>query len=318
MEDFRSTPPSSRALHPFRSLLVLLGFVLLGMSLGGLLAGFLIAGWAALDGSQSVTDVADLLTNPADHPGSWHLLMLIQAVSHLCSFLLPSLLFQRWIERRSWADFNARPLGAVRAVGLVALLTIAFMPLNGLIIEWNQGIDLPDSWQGLENWMRQKEDQLSGLTEFLTDFTSPLDLVFALLVIGVIPGIGEEVLFRGLVQRKLAEWSGNVHVAIWVSALIFSAIHVQFFGFVPRTLLGALFGYLYVWSGNIWVPILAHTVNNGFTVLMVWLYHRKLISIDIENTDSVPLTGAIVSLLLTIGLLTFFRKSNQLPSQPYV
>ncbi|GAB3334536.1 hypothetical protein GCM10027299_42830 [Larkinella ripae] len=317
MEDFRSTSPSSNTLHPFRSLLVLLGFVLLGMSLGGLLAGMFLAVWAT-SGGQDVSDIADILSHPAEYPGSWHLLMLIQAVSHLCTFLLPCLLYLRWIERRSWSDFNARPLAAVKAVGVVALLTITFMPLNGLIIEWNQNLELPDALKGLEEWMRQKEDQMGELTKFLTDFTSPLDLVFALLTIGIIPGIGEEVLFRGMLQRKLAQWTGNGHIAVWVAALIFSAIHIQFYGFVPRALLGALFGYLYVWSGNIWVPILAHAVNNGFTVLMVWLHRRHLISVDIENTDSVPLTGALISLVLTIGFLTFFRKSNQSPSQPYV
>ncbi|WP_138993850.1 CPBP family intramembrane glutamic endopeptidase [Larkinella sp. C7] len=318
MEDFRLTPSSNPPLHPFRSLLVLLGFVLLGMSLGGLLAGVFLTAWASASGNTSVTDITGILTNPADYPGSWHLLMLIQAVSHLCSFLLPCVLYLRWIERKSWSEFNARPLTVVQSVGLVALLTITFMPFNGLIIEWNQNLDLPDSLAGLEAWMKQKEDQISGLTTFLTDFNSPLDLVIALVVIGVIPGIGEEVLFRGMVQRKLAQWTGNVHVAIWVSALIFSAIHVQFYGFVPRALLGALFGYVYVWSGNIWVPILAHAVNNGFTVLMVWLYHRQMISVDIENTNSVPLTGALISLLLTIGFLAFFRKTNQSSSQPYV
>ncbi|MGV3559178.1 CPBP family intramembrane glutamic endopeptidase [Larkinella arboricola] len=317
MEDFRSTSPSTNPLHPLRSLLVLLGFILLGMSLGGLLAGLFLAGWATT-GGHDVGEITDVLSNPADYPGSWPLLMLIQAVSHLCSFLLPSLLYLRWIEHRGWADFNARPLSAVQAVGLVALLTITFMPFNGLIIEWNQNLDFPDALRGLEEWMKQKEDQISELTTFLTNFSSPLELVIALVVIAIIPGIGEEVLFRGLLQRKLAQWTGNVHVAIWVAAIIFSAIHVQFYGFVPRVLLGALFGYLYVWSGNLWVAILAHAVNNGFTVFMVWLYHRKMISIDIENTDSVPWTGAVISLILTIGFLVFFRKSNQSSSQPYV
>ncbi|WP_460636020.1 lysostaphin resistance A-like protein [Larkinella harenae] len=318
MEDFRVTSPPSNPLHPFRGLLVLLGFVLLGMSLGGLLAGFVLAGWAASSGSQRISDITDLLTNPADYPGSWHLLMMIQAISHVCTFLLPGLLYLRWIEHRGWSDFNSRPLSAVQSVGLVALLTIAFMPFNGLIIEWNQQLELPEALRGLEEWMRQKEDQMSELTMFLTNFTSPLDLAIAIVVIAILPGIGEEVLFRGLLQRKLAQWTGNAHVAIWLAALIFSAIHVQFYGFVPRALLGALFGYLYAWSGNLWVPILAHAVNNGFTVLMAWLYHRKMISIDIENTESVPLTGAVISLLLTIGFLVFFRKSNQSPSQPYV
>lgn len=317
MEDFRSASSSGTPLHPFRSLLVLLGFILLGMSLGGLLAGLFLAGWAT-SGGHDVSDIADILNNPADYSGSWQLLMLVQAVSHLCSFLLPCLLYLRWVEHRGWSDFNARPLSAVQALGLVILLTITFMPFNGLVIEWNQRLDLPDALRGLEEWMKQKEDQISELTTFLTDFSSPLELAMAVLVIAIIPGIGEEVLFRGLLQRKLAQWTGNVHVAIWVAAVIFSAIHVQFYGFVPRVLLGALFGYLYVWSGNLWVAILSHAVNNGFTVLMVWLYHRKMISIDIENTETVPWTGALISLLLTIGLLVFFRKSNQSSSQPYV
>lgn len=318
MEEFRSTTSPGRSLHPVRSLLVLLGIVLLGMSLGGFLAALFIAGWVTVSGEHAISDISDILANPADYSGSWQLLMLIQAVSHLCTFLLPSLLFLRWIENRGWSDLNNRSLSAVRSLGLVVVVTIAFMPFNGLIIEWNQNLDFPEALKGLEEWMRQKEDQMGGLTKFLTDFTSPFDLLIALMVIGIIPGIGEEVLFRGILQRTLARWTGNVHVAIWVSALIFSAIHIQFYGFVPRALLGALFGYLYVWSGNLWVPILAHAVNNGFTVLMVWLYRQKMISVDIENTDTVPWTGALISLLLTIGFLTFFRKTNQSPSQPYV
>ncbi|WP_128547856.1 CPBP family intramembrane glutamic endopeptidase [Larkinella soli] len=317
MEDFRATAPNTNRLHPLRSLLILLGFILLGMSIGSMIAGAVIVAWAAA-GGNTVTNAFDLLNHPKDFAGSWYLLMFVQGISHLFSFLVPCLLYLRFIEHRPAGDLNDRPLSTVQALGVVVLLTIAFMPFDGLIIEWNRNMSLPDSLSGLENWMRQKEDQLSELTTFLTTFTTPWQLAIAIFVIGVIPAIGEEVLFRGLVQRKLQQWFGNPHLAVWIAALIFSAIHVQFYGFIPRTLLGALFGYLYVWSGNLWVPILAHFVNNGFTVLMVWLYRRQMVSIDIENTDSVPLTGALFSLLLTVGFLIYFRRSNQLPSHPYV
>ncbi|WP_266367234.1 CPBP family intramembrane glutamic endopeptidase [Tellurirhabdus rosea] len=300
-------------------MLILLGFVLIGMSVGGLLAMVVLLGWTTAQGEDAVLNAGEMLTNPELFEGSWYALMMVQAVSHAFTFLVPCLLFWRLFEGRRWADFNARPLSAVQSVGLVALLTIAFMPLNGLVIDWNQGLELPPVLESLETWMKQKEEQLGKLTAFLTTFSTPLQLVIAVFVIAVLPAVGEELLFRGIVQRKLIEWTANVHAGIWIAAFIFSAIHMQFYGFIPRVLLGALFGYLYVWSRNLWVPILAHFVNNGFTVLMVWLYRQKMVSVDIENTDSVPLTGAFFSLLLTIGFLYYFRKSNQSArSHPYV
>lgn len=315
----RVDAPVAGERHPLGSLLILLGFVLIGASLGGILSAVILGGWALAQGEDTALNIGQLLSNPERFEGSWPLLMVVQAVSHLFTFLLPCLLFWRFIERRRWTDFHLQPLSAVQAVGLVALLTIAFMPFNGLVIEWNQGLDLPAGLNGLEQWMKDKEDQLAKLTTFLTTFQSVPELLLALLVIAVIPAIGEEVLFRGIVQNKLIRWTGSVHAAIWLAAAIFSAIHIQFYGFFPRMLLGALFGYLYVWSGNLWVPILAHFVNNGFTVLMVWLYRRQMVGIDIENTDSVPLTGAFFSLLLTTVFLFYFRRSNSTSREnPYV
>jgi len=318
MEDLRTTQAPGFRLHPFRSLLILLGFVLIGMSVGGLLAMVALLGWTTAQGEDAVLNMAEIMTSPELFAGGWYALMLVQAVSHVFTFLVPSLLFWRLLEGRRWRDFQARPLAAVPSLALVALLTVSFMPFNGLIIDWNQGIELPALLESLEQWMKDKEAQLGKLTTFLTTFSSPLQLLVALGVIAVLPAIGEEVLFRGIVQRKLTEWTASVHAGIWLAAVVFSAIHVQFYGFVPRVLLGALFGYLYVWSRNLWVPILAHFVNNGFTVLMVWLHRQKLVSVDIENTRSVPLAGAFFSLLLTIGFLYYFRKRNlSARSQPH-
>ncbi|WP_234733188.1 CPBP family intramembrane glutamic endopeptidase [Tellurirhabdus bombi] len=318
MTELRSNNPLAEGLHPLRSIILLLGFVLVGMSLGSIVSALLLVIWSTMQDGGAARNTFELLSNPEAFSGSWYLLILIQGISHALTFLVPCLLYWRMMERRRWKDFNPRPLSTVNSLALVVLLTIAFMPFNGLIIEWNQNINLPPAFEGLEEWMKQKEDQLTKLTTFLVSFDSPVQLMLALVVVGALPGIGEEVLFRGLLQRKLGQWTGNTHAAIWIAAAIFSAIHFQFYGFFPRMLLGALFGYLYAWSGNLWVPILAHFVNNGFTVLMVWLYRQRVVPIDIENTNSVPLTGAFFSLLLTIGLLYYFRKSNQAArSHPY-
>jgi uncharacterized protein len=187
------------------------------------------------------------------------------------------------------------------------VLVIAFIPFNDLIIQWNNTLNLPKFLQPVEQWMRDKEDSLRELTQLLTGFQGLNQLALGLLVIAVIPAVGEELLFRGLLQNKLLAVTRNVHVSIWLAAMVFSAIHVQFFGFFPRMLLGALFGYLYVWSGNLWVSILAHFVNNGFTLIMMYLYQQKVSGYNIENEEHIPWSLALLSLALVVGILVYLR-----------
>ncbi len=297
---------------PLSSLLLLVGSVLLGMTVGAVLAtgaAYLIS---MLSGNGPAPELMDLLRHPARYPNAWPTIMIVQGISHVCSFLLPALVFWYLFEKQQWSDFQLRPITEVGGLGLVIMLVIAFMPLNGLIIQWNQGLEFPDTLSPVEQWMRAKENELGELTKYLTTFTTPGQLVLALFVIAILPAIGEEVLFRGVIQRRFTDWmGGNPHVGIWLSAAVFSAIHMQFYGFFPRLLLGALFGYLYFWAGNLWVPILAHFVNNGFTVLMVYLRQRQVVSVNIEDTERVSATAGLFSFLLCLGLLYYFRRTNQ-------
>ncbi|GHB76235.1 CPBP family intramembrane glutamic endopeptidase [Persicitalea jodogahamensis] len=295
---------SSRVPNTWRSLLVLVGFILVGMSVGNMLAVlFLMKFLGSGEGMAGIEIVSTLIQSPESVPNGWYGLMLLQATAHVSTYLIPPILYWSYIERRSLPDFRTRALTPPQFWGLTLLVVLAFMPLNGLIIEWNQGMVLPDFLSGVEQWMRDKEEQLEGLTNFLTDFDSPTQFAIALLVIGIIPAIGEEVLFRGVLQRKLMEEWLNPHLAIWVAAALFSAIHVQFYGFIPRMLLGALFGYLYYWSGSLWVAIFAHFVNNGFMVMMLYLYHQKMVDYNIEDNESVPWSAALISLVATSALL---------------
>jgi len=306
------TPQGASSRPPtIGGLTMLVGFVLIG----GVISTYLLLGILALAKGMDFTGIQaylkQLISNPAALSGSWYELMLVQGVNHLGTYLLPSLLYWYWIERRTWHQFNNRPVSAVAGIGLVVLIVISFMPFDSLIIEWNQNLHLPETLSPVEQWMRNQEKSLAGMSKFLTTFQGPDQLIIAMLVIGVIASIGEETLFRGILQRNLTVWTGNPHIGIWLAAALFSAIHVQFLGFFPRMLLGALFGYLYLWSGNLWVPILAHFVNNGFTVLMVYMHQKKLVSVDIERTESIPMAGVLVSGLITLGLLVYFQKRNQ-------
>lgn len=291
---------------------LLFGFIMLGMTLGALAAALVVGAGAAASGG-TIRGVTELLKNPAGAPNGWWWLMVVQALSHVSTFTLPALLYWFTIDKRKLTDFNGKPAHRVMGWGLVILLTVAFMPVNGLIIEWNQLLKLPESLAPLERWMRAKEDQAAGLTKFLTTFRTVPQLLMALFTIAILPAIGEEVLFRGVLQRKFIVWTGSLHVGIWLAAALFSAIHLQFYGFIPRMLLGALFGYLYVWSGNLWVPILAHFVNNGFSVLMIFLYQRRLTTIDVDSTESVPLTAALLGAVVSAVALVLFKRMNRRP-----
>ena len=290
---------------------MLVGFVLMGGVVSTMLLLGILLIVKGIDVAEAQAYLMQLALKPTASVGGWYELMGLQAINHVGTFLLPALAYWYLIERRTWEQFNTRPLWAVMGLGLAGLIVIAFMPFDGLIIEWNQNMHLPQTLAPLEQWIRDKEKSLEGMTKYLTTFNTTGQLIVAIVVIAVIPAIGEEVLFRGVLQRNFIHWTKNQHVGIWLAAALFSAIHIQFLGFFPRMLLGALFGYLYVWSGNLWVAILAHFVNNGFTVLLVYLYQRKMTTVDIESSEPVPVWGAMASLALTAGLLYYFRQNNK-------
>ena len=294
---------------PWRNVMLLLGFILLGMSAGNLLGIAVVVFLSMFSPSTlSVEQFAELMQTPDKFPNAWLYIMIIQAISHLFTFLIPSLAYWQWSEKHHVVRFLHKSLPSVSLLILTLLLVVVFMPFNTWIIDWNSHLQFPNGLSQLETWMRTKEDELGNLTRFLTRFDSLPRLVVALVVIAIIPAVGEEVLFRGIIQRKIYNKTGEMHAAIWLSAALFSAIHLQFYGFVPRLLLGAMFGYLYAWSRNLWTAIFAHFINNGFTVLMLFLSYRGIVDVDLENTkSSVPLAGAALSLLITMGLLLYLK-----------
>lgn len=195
--------------------------------------------------------------------------------------------------------------------GLVILICLAGMLFNTLLIYFNSKLVLPEFMSGIESWMRDMETQTMELTIYLTDFQTIPELLTGLLVIGLLAGIGEEMFFRGLIQPKMHLYTGNAHAGVWITAFIFSAIHLQFYGFLPRLLLGGMFGYLYYYSGSLTYPILAHIVNNSFTVLMVYASNEGMIDFDLESTDTVSYPAAIIGLLVLIAGIFYFKKINK-------
>lgn len=300
MTNFDTT--SSQTNLPFISkIMILVGLALVFMTIGSVIGIFFFTQITGMPFAQ----VADFQKHLNDYPNMYDAVMALQTFSTPIPFIAASFFFWIVIEKQTLNSFSFQEVKPIVFL-LVALLIIIFMFFDALIIEWNQGIVFPESLKGIEKWMKKSEESAGELTKFLTDFKTPSQLIVAMIVVAVLAGVSEELLFRGVLQNITLRASGNPHVAIWFAAFVFSFIHFQFYGFFPRMLLGALFGYLYYWTKNIWVPIFAHFVNNGFTLLMAYLYSTKAVEVNIEDTKSVPLTMALGSLLLTALILRWF------------
>jgi membrane protease YdiL (CAAX protease family) len=266
----------------------------------GLVFGTGLGAWLLMACHAGEGSAADVLTNPT--ADARMVLFGGQAVTALFGFfIVPALAWWR-MTHRPVSSLFAAGLSA-RAALLVVLMVIAFAVVDSVIIQWNKNMVLPDFLSGFELWAKAKEAELERLTHLLIDFESVNEMVLGFVVIAVVAGVTEEFLFRGLVQTELARALGSRHAAVWLAAILFSAIHLQFYGFVPRLLLGALFGYLFVWSGSLWAPMLAHIANNAFALLVVRLSQTQRIPVDLEN-EAVPLPVAIAFLVIFAVLLS--------------
>ncbi|MDO4319676.1 MAG: CPBP family intramembrane metalloprotease [Bacteroidales bacterium] len=187
---------------------------------------------------------------------------------------------------------------------LAILVMLAASPAMSKIIEWNAGMHLPHSLAALEQSMRAMEDHAAGAVDAMLGPHTIGNLVISLLIVGILAGFSEELFFRGALQRILSSGSLNGTAAVWVSAIIFSAVHFQFFGFVPRLLLGVYFGYLLLWSRSVWLPMLAHIVNNSLYVVL--RYTTGSGEPDLGDAGSSWML-VVASIVITAGGLIWLR-----------
>ena len=280
---------------PWLRILLVLGLVMLG------------AFWGQLLGLKIAFSGAEQLALTSNQLPPRSSLLILQAVTAGCTFIVAPLLYLRFFASRDekllfpWRRSYASPLL------LVLGLFLAFMVVNTWFVRWNMAIKLPAWLREFEIWAQEQEGMRQQLTTLLTTFHSPADLGVSILVIGIIPAIGEELLFRGIIQKLCYQITHNIHGAIAVSALAFSAIHLQFYGFVPRFLLGALFGYIYWWTKDLFFPIAAHFFNNAFMLFLLFLYQRGAIQQDI-TTPAVPPTAVLLLAILLVIILSYYLK----------
>ena len=269
-------------------LMVLLGLSLL-FSLGGALLFQGIATLAGWDGSV----LSGILAPDAAPPERWQVRLLL-AISHLSTFVLAGwatvrLFYPPTREALDYLGVRVAPGLKITVAGV--LLMLVSVPLVLFLFQINKALPLPES-------LRHLEDQTNEAIKGLLQMDSPLELLANLALIALLPAIGEELVFRGIVQQQLLRRVTRPWVALVLTAAIFSFIHFQFEGFLPRVLLGLLLGWLYWRTGNLWVSVAAHFANNGAQVLGQYLYSRDLSTIDMEQDIEVPWYAAVISIAL--------------------
>lgn len=266
---------------------------------GGVLSSLLgMGGFMLLHGASA---------NVMQYPNALRTLQLISAAG---TFLLPALAVA-WLCSNDPAGYLSMKKSPDTKVLLLTLVSMFLMsPAISLIGLLNKEMVLPPFMAPIEDWMKEQEAVAEQLTNMLLAGKGVVTLLFNLLVIAIAAGITEEFLFRGALQRVLSKWTSNHHLVIWTAAIIFSIFHMQFYGFLPRMLLGAYFGYLLYWSKNIWIPVFAHFVNNAVVVISMSdnrLKENEFITGEVSDTNLLPYTA-----LATVTLLLFFLCVRQI------
>lgn len=235
-------------------------------------------------------------------------------VQDLMCFIVPAMATALIVTRRPAELLCIQDPPSPRLIILVGIILFVSIPLEENIIYWNYNIHVPAWAEGFASFARQMEDVSFESMKMMLAKPSTGTLVLNILLIGVAAGFSEELLFRGCLLRLLTTGGVNRHVAVWLVAIVFSAMHFQFFGFVPRMLLGAYFGYLLLWSGNLWLSVTAHILNNTMFVIVAWnevrIGHELTAEPVLYSTPLAIASGVMVTLVL-IDIYTRTRRVRE-------
>lgn len=295
------TAERQSTMHPSMQFLVLIAICIAMMIVGALVGAGLIV---VLYGSETFTQ---LTTFNTAYPNVVNAIWLLQIASTTVPLFLAPVVFARFIVQQPVSYLKPNINIAPVFFALVLLVMAVSSPFMELMINLNQKMALPAPLKWLETWMREKETAAQQETQALLQMKTLGSMLFSLMEVGLLTAIAEEFLFRGCVQSIFTQWTKNPHWGIWIAAIIFSTFHMQFFGFIPRMLLGVMFGYFVLWSGSIWTSVWAHFIYNGSAVVLAYLFQQKTTSFDPDGNHYNYII-AMLSLIFTLFLFFVYQK----------
>lgn len=291
----RESKPSTQLL--FTALVILtcgIAVMVLSIALGWLIYGV------------NLTEMPDLMQDTTN-PKNLSVLKFYQTFQSIGIFIIPPFIVAWFLHDNISVFLRYHKKPDFKSVLLVIAIIYFANPCINLLTEINSKLSFPEWMNSVEIWMQNSENQANQITEAFLSTTSITTLFSNILMIGILPAVGEELLFRGIIQQLFKKKFGNAHVAIWISAAIFSALHMQFFGFLPRLVLGAMFGYMLEWSGTLWLPMIAHFVNNTTAVIAYYLMQKGMIGSGIDKTGTLSDGSFYMVIISIVFLFAFFR-----------
>lgn len=251
--------------------------------------------------------VASVATIVLSLPVNENNLLPLLTLQDVLAFILPGIIAMTLFYRQPFQAMSLDRAPGWKWIAIVVAFYLVSLPAMNWLVSINESMTLPSWMGGLEQWMRSSEDAAIATTEQLLDIHSVGRLLATIFVVGFMAGLSEEILFRGAMLRTMQDSRLGTHAVVWIVAIVFSAIHMQFYGFLPRMVLGLWLGYLLVWSGSLWVPIIAHTLNNSAVILFNYLSNTGMVSEDFGDNLGLPAAGdfpwiALISLIASIAL----------------
>ena len=231
-----------------------------------------------------------------------------QGLSSIFMFVVPPIVYY-YVTRMKHQMYDLgfrKPANPWWLLLIGVVLMFISLPVTNQLTRWNEAMSFGGVFEKLEEYLKMLEETAAATTEKMLNVDTIGGLLLNLLVIALIPAVGEELTFRGVLQQGLMRRVKSPHVAILLSAAIFSFIHFQFYGFLPRMFLGILLGYMFYITRSLWTSIAMHFVNNGTAVVVYYLNHKGVVNVDVEHfgeAQSPWLVG--ISAVVTIALIAW-------------
>ncbi len=231
---------------------------------------------------------------------------ILTIVQDIVVFILPAVATAMLVTRRpaTLLAVDRRPSWPFTAIAVVTL--VVAIPAMNAVIALNEAMPLPD---GIADSLLAMERQADAMIQVLMGPDTVANLIMGILIVGVFAGLSEEILFRGAFQRLLSTGGPSHHAAIWIAAAVFSLVHMEILGFLPRMLLGAFFGYTLVWGRSLWTPVILHIVNNSLYIITSRA-GDGILSLGSDVSSLSSWSWLLASILLTAICLIALRKAS--------
>lgn len=282
-----------------------------GLIGGGLIIGTLISAglWVMFTGNSVLTMGVDMLK-----PEYYYETMTLQAVSTLFYFFLPAFIFAAICYRKpaKFLGFNSS-INMKQVLILIGILLLTF-PLSGALAELNKIVPISAK---LAAKFRSMEDTQTKAEAALININSFPRYIFSMIIVGILPGLFEETVFRGGLQNIFTRWFKGPVIAIIITAALFSLVHASYYGFLVRFALGIILGLIFYLSGNLWLSVLFHFLYNGFQVTVLYATHQSIAAgknqKDIES--NFPIWAGVLALIAIIYLLIKFKEISSVQKE---